>query len=403
MNPRRYEDALEVMLGAATPVPTETISAGETLGRVLSADVLVPHDTPDLPRSAMDGFAVGAIDREAFRIVGEVAAGALPSFTVARDEAAAVMTGAVIPEGACAVVMVERCRRDGPVVHVDGEIRDGDLINHIGSEAKCGDRLAAAGDVVGGALYPALHCAGVAKVQVHRRPRLGMLVTGDEVRGVEEGAAAGQVFDTNSFTVAALARGLGCDVEIAPRLSDDEAGIDAAMANLADRCDVVVTSGGVSVGRYDFVGKIVRARPDDLLLAGTLVKPGRPLHVARLSAETLLFAMPGYPASLLTNAYIYLAPVLRRLAGRRRVHTRWLNATLGDTMRYGGDCRSFHRARLDLEDGAWIARSPGSHLASHFLNFGRVDGLVRMPDDEHGPALSAGADVPVLHLELERS
>ena len=402
-----YDEAVAIILDAVTALDHETVRSTGALGRVLAADLAVPADFPDQPRSAVDGFAVGACDRSTFTVVGEVAAGGAPLPALAVTEAAAVMTGAVVPDGAQAVVMVERTTTSGDRLTVDGAIAAGDLINPAGSEARRGDLLVGRGERITGAVHAAIMCAGLAEVAVHRRPRVGVVVTGDEVRSVDQGPAPGQVFDTNSFIVSAVCEGLGCEVVNSRRVVDDEDATRRTLAELETGCDLIVTSGGVSVGRYDHVGKILRRDPDRLLLHGTAIKPGRPMHLARLEGGTLVFGLPGYPSSLLSCAFLYLVPALKKLSGRVRVEPRWLQAKLGDAMRYRPGRQYFNRASLELAGGVWIARDPGSQMSSHFLNFARVQGLVRMPME--GPpgsgggavVLPAGSAVTVLHLELE--
>ena len=402
-----YDEALAIILDAVTSLDSETLPSADVLDRVLAADLAVPADFPGQPLSAVDGFAVGSCDAATFTIVGEVAAGGAPLPALVAGQAAAVMTGAVVPEGAQAVVMVERTTVSGDQLTVDGAIAEGEMINPAGSEAHRGDPLASRGDRITAAVHPAIMCAGLAEVAVHRRPRVGVLVTGDEVRSVDQGPAPGRVFDTNSFVVGAVCRGLDCEVVVSRRVDDDEDATRRALSELDAGCDLVVTSGGVSVGRYDHVGKILRQDPGRLLLHGTAIKPGRPMHVARLEGGTLVFGLPGYPSSLLSCAFLYLVPALKKLSGRRLVEPRWLPAVLGDAMRYRPNRQYFNRASLELEDGVWVARDPGSQMSSHFLNFARVQGLVRMPlevpagSDGGAAILPAGSAVSVMHLELE--
>jgi len=401
-----YEQALASILASVSPLGIETVVAAEALGHVLAHDLTVPADFPDQARSAVDGYALGSCDGTTFTLMGEVAAGgeALPPLKT--QEAAAVMTGAVVPAGTVAVVMLEQTSVDGDDLTVGMTVKPGDLINAAGSEVHKGEPLASAGQRLDVASHAALMAAGLTELTVHRRPRVGLLITGDEVRPTP---APGAVFDANSYILKAVCTGLGCEVTACRHIGDDEPATRAILADLATGCDLIITSGGVSKGRYDHVGHILRGDTERLLLQGTAIKPGRPMHVARLADDTPVFGMPGYPTALLTNAFLYLVPALKALGGRRDVATRWLAATLSDPMRYRPERLYLNRATLTLSNGNWVAGDPGSQMSSHFLNFTRVQGLIRMPltpppGHPGGAAtLEAGQHVQALHFALELS
>jgi len=401
-----YDQALASILASITPLGVETVVAADALGRVLAHDLAVPADFPDQPRSAVDGYALGSCDRTSFALMGEVAAGGRPLPPLKANEAAAVMTGAVVPSGTVAVVMLEQTSVDGDDLTVGMTTMPGDLINPAGSEVHQGAPLASAGQRLDVASHAALMAAGLTELTVHRRPKVGLLITGDEVGPTP---APGAVFDANSYILKAVCAGLGCEVTACRHIGDAEAATRAILAELAADCDLIITSGGVSKGRYDHVGHILRGDTDRLLLQGTAIKPGRPMHVARLTDDTPVFGMPGYPTALLTNTFLYLVPALKALGGRRGAATRWLAATLGDPMRYRPERLYLNRATLTLSNGNWVAGDPGSQISSHFLNFTRVQGLVRMPmtpppGHTRGAAkLDAGQSVQALHFALELS
>ncbi len=408
MKPVAYADALNIILEAISSPALETISVRESRGRVLARDIHLDRDFPDLPRSAVDGYAVQSGLPRQFQVVSEVAAGHLPDRKLQPGEAAAVMTGGVVPEGADCVVMLEECQREGTRLVVGRECRPGDMINPAGSETSGGALLARSGQRIGPGLFPALFCAGCAEVPVFVGPRVGVLNTGDELREVEDGHQPGMVFNTNRSIIEDVCGGLGLTCEVLPAVDDRSEAVTAALDDLCSRCDFVVTSGGVSVGRYDFVRRVLEDDPGDILLAGTRIKPGRPLHVARRQGA-LVFAMPGYPAALLTNAMLYLAPALKKGMGRLDHSTGWFKATTVNSFRGRPDCQYLARARLALRDGLWMATDPGSQFSSHFLNFASVNGLVRLPlqvesslvKTDGSYILPPGTEVDVLHFDLE--
>ncbi len=388
-----YEQALAAILEAVKPTPVASIGVRQALGRVLAADMQVPRAMPDLPRSAVDGFAVQADQGPRFTVVQEVRAGVLPTGPLAPGEAAAIMTGAVVPEGADCVVMLEDCQLEGETVTTADELVKGALINPIGDEASAGQVFALAGTLINAAVHPALICAGLPEVPVHQPPRVALLISGDEVREIEDGPAPGQVFNTNQYILEAVCAGLGASVVEIHTVGDNEAATRELLAGLDDKCDLIITSGGVSKGRYDHLGNILRGTGFELVVAGTAIKPGRPLHVARSNNGTLVFGMPGYPSALLTNAFLYLVPALKKAAGRSDHATRWFPVQLSDAMNCRPGKTYLNRARFESQAGQWLAYDPGSQMSSHFLNFARCHGLVRMPAE--APAGHQGGPVTV--------
>lgn len=403
-----YPEALRVILATVPTLGTEAVSVRESLGRVLAEDLKVPWDYPDLPRSAVDGYAVQSDKGPDFSVVMEIPAGTLPSRPLKPGEAAAVMTGGVVPEGSDCVVMVEKCRLQGEIVTVDWPLQPGDMINGRGHEARHGDPFAVAGTRIGAGLFPALFFAGQIEIPVFRLPRIGILATGDELREVEEGPQPGQVFNTNRYIVEGVCAGLGIPCETIPSVKDDPQHLARALDELCERCDFVITSGGVSVGNYDFVRTTLEDGDYRLLVTGTRIKPGRPLHVAS-RGKALIFAMPGYPAALLANALLYLVPALKKACGRVDYATKWLPARTADPFRGRPGKQYLARVILQLQDGGWVAADPGSQMSSHFLDFARVNGLARLPleapkgaaNDGGAFILPVGSALEVLHFDLE--
>ncbi len=229
-----YEQALEVILEATPVSPVTTVGVRQALGLVLADDIRVPTDMPDLPRSAVDGFAVQSGQGPQFKVVQEVRAGVMPERALVPGEAAAIMTGAVVPEGADCVVMLEVCRLDGDQVMVQEGLKPGALINPTGDEVRADEVFALAGTPITAAVFPALFCAGMAEVPVHRPVRVALLVSGDEVREIEDGPAPGQIFNTNRYIIEAVCTGLGAPVVAIHSVVDDETATRELLARLDD-------------------------------------------------------------------------------------------------------------------------------------------------------------------------
>ena len=383
----------------AVPVPAvETVPVRRALGRVVAQDLTVPFDRPDTRQSAVDGYALRLGGSAPFRMAGVVAAGELPEHGLEAGQCAAVMTGGTVPGNADCVVKVEDCEERDGLVSVKIELERGALINEPGSEAAAGAPLLCSGLRIDGARYPALFYAGLPEIEVYRLPRVGILITGDELREVEDGPETGKPFNTNQYILESFFGALGIPCALEKRVPDDEAATRRVLEELAESCDFVVSSGAVSMGRYDYLKKIFRGPDFSLLIEGTAIKPGKPLMVAEKDG-TLFFGMPGYPAAFLTNALLYLVPALKKAAGRSDFEHRFFYVTLAAPMRSRKGRLDINRARLETRDGEWTASDPGSQQTSHFLNFANVNGLVFLP--ETVGAVPAGARLEALHFDLE--
>jgi len=313
-------DAQDIIAAATSPLDRiETTPLREARGRVLAGDVMAPSDVPPFSRAAMDGYAVRVADtagatRETpvrLRCVEQIYTGQMPVQTVAAGLCSEVATGAPMPAGADAVVMVEETAASGDAVQIFAAATAGQNIGRQGQDIRRGQLVLAAGTVLTASRVGAIAALGHTSAQVYARPRVAILSTGNEVVEPGEPLAPGQIYDINSYTLAAVVAEHG-GVPVIHRtavdtLEDLSRAVDECLAD-----DVLVFSGGSSVGTRDLMLDVIRAK-GDVLFHGIAVKPGKPTAFGRIGGK-LAFGMPGYPTSCLTNAYVLLVPVLRRLA-----------------------------------------------------------------------------------------
>lgn len=393
-----FDDALKRIL-EAVPVPdTETISIRNALGRVLAENLTAPREFPDTRRSAVDGYAIRIGGGSEFKLVGVVAAGELPEFSLEQGQCAAVMTGGTVPDQADCVVMVEDCEETNGIVRVNASLEPGVLINETGVEARAGTPLIRSGLRISRAVYPVLFYTGIAEVDVYRTPKIGLLMTGDELREVEAGPVKGQVFNTNRYIIESFLNSIGLGCEFQTHVSDEETATRQTLEEVAEKCDFIISSGGVSMGRFDYIKKVFHDNDFSLLVDKTAIKPGRPLMVAERGGK-LFFGMPGYSAAFLTNAILYLVPALKKACGRTDFEHRSLAVELTTPMASRKGRLYLNRAILELAKGKWTARDPGGQKSSHFLNFAEVNGLVLLPPDVGN--LDIGGMVKAVHFDLE--
>jgi molybdenum cofactor synthesis domain-containing protein len=347
-----FDEALRMTLDAATPMDrAERTPLSAADGRVAAEDVRAAADVPPFDRAAMDGYAVRAADTAGARAdaavtltrVGVVFTGETPDRAVAAGECLEISTGAPVPEGADAVVMVERTRRDGDAIVVTEAARAGQHIGRRGSDMRAGQRVVAAGDALDPARVGAVAATGVADVRVYDRPTVALVSTGNEV--IEPGLPLrpGQIYDINRFTLAAIVRRHGGEPVPMPLAGDSLAALDAALdAALAH--DVVVFSGGSSVGERDLLRDAIGAR-GDILYHGIAVKPGKPTMLVRVG-RTPVFGMPGNPTSCLSNGYLLLAPFLRCVARLPAWVPRTITLPLASSIRSASDRHQFYTVRV---------------------------------------------------------
>lgn len=399
------EEAQGRVVSACAPLPPVAVPIDACLGLVTGAPVVAAHDVPPFANTAMDGYAVRAVDTRGapveLRVVGEVAAGADPSgITVGPGEAVRIMTGAPIPAGADAVVMVERTapRGGGTAVSVDVEVPVGNHIRPAGEDLTVGQVAFEAGTVLGPGHLGVLASIGVAAVDVHPRVRVGVLSTGDELVEPGQPLGPGQIRDSNRRSLLALLAGLGAvpiDLGIA---RDTEEAIEAAIDEAVRSCDALLTSGGVSMGEYDYVKAVLDRRSDGgMAWMQVAIKPAKPLSFGVVDGLPV-FGLPGNPVSSMVSFELFARPALRRLMGHRELHRRPVTAIADEPITRRADGKThFVRvvAHYDDEQGRWRAR-PSSGQASNLLHaMAMADGLAVVTD---GDGVAAGDAVPLLVL-----
>jgi len=311
--------ALSIVLGGVKPLPSTVRPLPEAAGSCLAQDVHAARDLPPTDRSAMDGFAVRARDvaklPRQLRRTGEVPAGSARRPVVRPGACVGVLTGAVVPRGADAVVRVEDVRETDGIVTVEAPVRRGDHIRRRGENALRGDLVLPRGTVLGPAQIGLAALVGRASLRVRRAPVAAVLSTGQELCGPKQRARAHQVHDANGPALVAALRAAGC-CDVSHRIvGDDPDAIADALGAAIDGCDVVVLSGGVSVGKYDFVPQAVRRLGAKVRFHGVRMKPGKPQLYATLSRNRHVFALPGNPVSVLAGLNLLVLPAIRRLMG----------------------------------------------------------------------------------------
>ncbi len=394
-------EALARVLDGAAPLPAQPTPLAQARGRVLAGDLAAQRTQPPADVSAMDGYAVRAADIAAaparLRIIGEVAAGHPFTGSVGSGEAARIFTGGVLPSGADTVVIQELCDRQDANVTVKATAARGKNVRRAGLDFAAGEVLLAAGRRLNERDLALAAAMNYAQVPVHRRPRVAVLATGDELVPPGTQPGPGQIVYSNGFALAALAEqemAETIDLGIVPdRIDDTVAAIRRARAAQAD---ILVTSGGASVGDYDLVQQALAAEGLDLSFWKIALRPGKPMLHGRLGDMRVL-GLPGNPVSAFVCAFLFLVPLIRRLAGRSDVEHRVERAVLGCDMPANDERADYLRAALAAgADGVPVATPFPIQDSSMLAPLARADCLVIR--DPHAPAASAGAACSMLRL-----
>ncbi|MFG6464787.1 gephyrin-like molybdotransferase Glp [Roseateles sp. DXS20W] len=377
------DDALASLLAQVTPLAgTETLATAETRGRVLAADLVSPVDVPPADNSAMDGYALRAADAGALLPVTQrIPAGSVPA-PLAAGEAARIFTGAQVPPGADTVVMQEHTELVDGQLRVTQPVSPGANVRLRGEDVRAGAVVLPAGTRLDAVSLGLAATAGAAQLTVTRRPRVAVFSTGDELVMPGEPLPPGAIYNSNRFTLRALLEGLGCEVVDLGIVPDNLAATRAALRDAASKADVILTSGGVSVGEEDHLRPAVQAE-GRLDLWAIAIKPGKPFAYGRVG-EAHFIGLPGNPVSSLVTFLVLVRPFLLKLQGATRLAPRGYRIPAGFDWPKPDKRREFLRVRLDEDSGlALFGNQSSGVLTSAFW----ADGLL---DNPAGQAFAAG-------------
>jgi len=394
------DEAQRIVLDACPPLAPVVVDLADAVGLVLAADVVADEQVPPFDNSAVDGYAVVAADVAdapvTLDIVGEVAAGAAPTVTLQRGQAIRIMTGAPVPQGADAVVMVEHAELvDDRTVRLDATASSGAAVRLAGSDVEVGDHVVPAGTVVSAAVLGTLASVNARRVRAHPRPRVAVLATGDELVSDGGPLAPGQIRETNLRMLVVLLEQAGCDVTNVGVVADDEAVLETTLRAGASEHDVIVTSGGVSMGDYDVV-KAVLGRIADMRWMQIAIKPAKPFAFGLLDGVPV-FGLPGNPVSALVSFELLARPALRRMMGMQRLMRPSVIAISDDGVERRPDGKVHFQRVVGAfeEDGRYHVTNVGGQASHQLAATAMATALAVVPD---GDGLPAGSEVAALVL-----
>lgn len=390
--------ALQRILAAMTCIDgTENVPVRGALGRVLAGDVASAIDVPAATNSAMDGYAVAGkeIPKTGTReldVTGTAWAGRPYQGAVAGGQAVRIMTGAVLPPGADTVIIQERVERTGNRIRIGADTRPGDNVRAAGEDIAAGARVLAAGTRLTPADIGLLASLGIGRVDVHRPVRVAFFSTGDELRSVGEQLGPGDVYDSNRYTLHGMLSRLGADIVDLGVVRDERAALEKAFVDAATGANVVITSGGVSVGEADFVREILQ-KTGQVEFWKVAMKPGRPLAFGRVR-DAWFFGLPGNPVSVMVTFYQFVQPALRRLMGERTTAPQRFRVRCESRLKKRPGRVEFQRGILEPDaNGVLVVRKTGAQGSGILSSMSHGNCFIILPMDSEGVEPGATVDV----------
>ncbi len=379
------DEAANTILDSVRPSGMETVGLTEIAGRVLAEEIVADSDVPFTDNSAMDGYAVcsasvaGAAEGNPaiLDVTEEVPAGKVPLLPVTPGAAARIMTGAPVPSGADAVVMVEYTERRGDKVAVKAPVSAGDNIRRAGEDIRKGALLFSPGRIIGPADAGVIASAGRARIKVARRPAVGIISTGDEIIEPDTPAGAGKVRNSNSYTLYSLCRAAGADPRYLGVIPDRRDAIEAAFLGAAETCDAVITSGGVSAGDFDFVKEVLRSI-GEIQFWKVKIKPGKPLAFGKLG-DALLFGLPGNPVSVMVSFEMFVRPALLKMMGASDIFRKRTTARMEHDIADKPARAKIFRGIASRTDGGLTVRTTGGQGSGILMSMVLANCFIYIP------------------------
>ncbi|MFM2032935.1 MAG: hypothetical protein RLZZ297_1700 [Chloroflexota bacterium] len=362
----------------ATPLGTERVLSHQSAGRVVAVAVDAPADMPAEARATVDGYALRSSDGDtARRVIAELTAGGTTRVTLGPGDAVRIMTGAPLPPGADAAIMVERTHERDDILTYTGSVRPGDCVLQPGSDMRAGEPVLPVGAVIAPADVGLLTNIGLRWVQVYRRPIVAVLSTGDEVFPYDSDIPYGGVRDSNQPALLAAVTAAGCEAVGMGIVPDDPQLQRERVLHALSRADVVISSGGVSMGTRDFI-KPLLAELGTVHFGRIAFKPGKPTMCASVG-QTLVYGLPGNPVSSLVSFEVFVRPALRRLQGDAQPERPSIPVVIDHPITPSPDRPEYMRASVAWRDGAWRATTTGAQGSSRLLSLRGANALLHVP------------------------
>jgi len=396
------ENAAKRLRARVKPLPAEEIQVVKSFGRVLREDVRSPHPIPPFHRSAMDGYAVKAADISGasesrpvlLKVLEDIPAGQVGKFRLKKGTAARIMTGAPLPAGADTIVMVEDTETVSGKVLIRKAAAKGNHVGRTGEDVRKGKRILPAGTVIGAAEMGMIAATGRCRVQVSTRPKVRILSTGSEIAAPGKPLGPGQIYDANGYSLTGLAAQWGAETRFLGIAPDRKGALERKIAR-AEGADLLVLSGGVSVGDYDLVQDILLGMGIERIFYKVRLKPGKPTF-AGIQGTRIVLGLPGHPVSCMVTFRLFAGLVIDTMLGKRETGPRLGQAVLSENMRLKPGRRKFLRGILSEAEGHLTVAPFSSQASSVLKSMVAADVLIDVPDMV--TEVRAGSLVDIVYL-----
>ena len=380
------DQALTIVLDQVETLGSESVAIEQAHRRILAEDIRADMDLPPFDRARMDGYAVRSSDVSTapvkLRLIGEIAAGAQFEHRVNAGEAVKIFTGAPVPGGADAVQKVEVTRANGNSIEILESVTPGQFITPHASEVASGETVAEGGREIGPAEMAVLASFGYASVRVGRRPRVAVISTGSELVEVSSKPSGAQIRNSNSYTLAAYAERAGAIVDLLGIVEDTPEATRVGLNRAADNHDIVITSGGVSMGDYDLVKAALKEIGAEIYFDRVIIRPGKPIVFGR-RGETYFFGLPGNPVSTSVTFNVFVRPAIRKMQGETSPSFETVSAQLSRTVKDSSSRRSYLPARFFTQKGRAMVEPLKWGGSSDFVAFMQANALIVVREDVH--------------------
>lgn len=393
------DEAISIVLGHISQLGSELVPIEGAHRRITAEEIRADMDLPPFDRARMDGYAVRSSDVTRapvkLRVIGEIAAGAQFERHVNAGEAVKIFTGAPVPAGVDAVQKVEVTRANGQTVEILEPVKPGQFITPHASEVTAGEIVAGAGREIGPAEMSVLASFGYASVRVGRRPSVAVMSTGTELVDVSSKPSGAQIRNSNSYTIASYAERAGALVDILETIKDTPEATRYALVQAAENHDIVITSGGVSMGDYDLVKAALKEIGAEIYFDKVMIRPGKPTVFARRN-ETYFFGLPGNPVSTSVTFNVFVRPAIRKMQGEASPEPSTVRAQLAGSVRDASSRRSYLPARLSIRDGRAVVEALKWGGSSDLVAFMNANAMIVVLEDVNEIAEGELAEVMVL-------
>ncbi len=387
------QEAEKIILRLVRPLDpekdTETIELETADGRILAQEIASDLDFPYWDNSAMDGYAVDYEDVKncsvetpiTLEIVEEIPAGYQPKIPLQRGQAARIFTGGMLPQGADTIVMQENTQKQNNSVKILAAPKYQEFVRHKGSFYQAGTPMLPSGIALSASDIAVLATAQCIKIPVYRRPRIAILSTGDELVAPDTPLQPGQIVDSNQYALASFVRDNGGIPLRFGIIKDQPDILKAQIAQAISQADIVLSTGGVSVGDYDYIDQILEELGGNIHIRSVAVKPGKPLTVATFSNNCLYFGIPGNPVSALVSCWRFIQSAIKKLSGlKENFAPTFIEATTQQELRAGGKRETYLWGKLSVVNGKYeFSLAGGSHSSGNLINLSQTNGLAVVP------------------------